>query len=247
MIDIHTHVLSNLRSDDGPKDPEKSRLMIQKAAEEGVTKIVATPHMLTPIPERREEIYEAIRALGPTEAEIIPGSEIFADDVVLKSSESLICLGDSNYLLIEFPRAQLPEYTEDIFFDLQTRGYECIFAHPERNGSIVNDPNILVDLIEAGVLVQINAGSILGRYGKDSQKTAEILLEHDMVHFIATDMHSDKNRYYSLKEAVEVAKKYTDRAVDLVTTNPELILSGEYLEPPEPKEYKKRGFWFFRF
>jgi len=46
---------------------------------------------------------------------------------------------------------------------------------------------------------------------------------------------------------VEVAKKYTDRAVDLVTTNPELILSGEYLEPPEPKEYKKRGFWFFRF
>ena len=111
----------------------------------------------------------------------------------------------------------------------------------------MNDPNILVDLIEAGVLVQINAGSILGRYGKDSQKTAEILLEHDMVHFIATDMHSDRNRYYSIKEAVEVAKKYTDRAVDLVTTNPELILSGEYLEPPDPKEYKKRGFWFFRF
>ena len=108
MIDIHTHVLSNLRSDDGPKDPEKSRLMIQKAAEEGVTKIVATPHMLTPIPERREEIYEAIRALGPTEAEIIPGSEIFADDVVLKSSESLICLGDSNYLLIEFPALSFP-------------------------------------------------------------------------------------------------------------------------------------------
>ncbi|MFA6694103.1 MAG: CpsB/CapC family capsule biosynthesis tyrosine phosphatase [Bacillota bacterium] len=247
MIDIHTHVLNNIRNDDGPRDINRSRLMLQKAAEDGVKTIVATPHMLTPIEGRKEEIMGAISLLNQAEIELIPGSEIFADDAVLKSDENLITLGDSNYLLIEFPRAELPGYVDEIFFELQTKGYECIFAHPERNGSVVSDPNLLIDIIHAGVLTQINAGSILGRYGKESKKTAQILLEHNMVHFIASDMHSDKNRYYSLKEAVDEASKYTENALDLVTTNPETILNKEYLEPGDPREYKKRGFWFFKF
>ena len=78
MIDIHTHVLSNLRSDDGPKDPEKSRLMIQKAAEEGVTKIVATPHMLRQFPSvgRRSmkpfELWDLPKQRSSLEARSLP-------------------------------------------------------------------------------------------------------------------------------------------------------------------------------
>ena len=129
---------------------------------------------------------------------------------------------------------------------LQTNGFECIFAHPERNGSIVRNPNNLLPLINTGVLCQVNAGSLLGSYGKESQKTAQILLEHNMAHFIASDMHSANHRYYSLKEAVAVAEKYTD-PLALVTTNPKTILTKGYLEVSEPKEYKKKGFWFLKF
>lgn len=85
MIDIHTHVLNNIRNDDGPRDINRSRLMLQKAAEDGVKTIVATPHMLTPIEGRKEEIMGAISLLNQAEIELIPGSEIFADDAVLKS------------------------------------------------------------------------------------------------------------------------------------------------------------------
>ena len=245
VIDIHTHVLPALREDDGPKSAEKSLQMIKTAANEGITGIVATPHMLKPLPDRKAEIFKAIESLGQNLVTLYPGTEVFADDHVLEQ-EHLITLGNSNYLLIEFPRAQLPQHTADIFFDLQTRDYQCIFAHPERNGSIVEDPNRLIPFIQAGVLCQVNAGSILGRYGKESQKTAQIILEHGMAHFIASDMHSTHHRYYSLNEAIAEASKYTKNAQDLVTTNPEIILRGDYLEPEEPKPYKKRGLWFFK-
>ncbi len=247
MIDIHTHVLPNIIDDDGPKDLEISKAMLDKAYSEGVTKIVATPHMLKPHPNRRAEILKAIQSLDHKQVSLYVGSEIFGDELVLKDKENLIPLGDSNYLLIEFFRAQLPHNLEEIFFSLQTNGFECIFAHPERNGSIIENPNYLLQLINAGVLCQINAGSLLGSYGKESQKTARILLEHNMAHFIASDMHSLKHRYYSLKEAVAIATKYTENALALVTTNPKTILEKGYLEVSEPKEYKKKGFWFLKF
>lgn len=249
MIDIHTHILPNISNDDGPKDIEKSLSMIERAYQDGVRKIVATPHLLSQIENRKTEIKEAIDLLNSKQnlIELIIGSEIFADDSVLQNKNDLITLGDGNYLLIEFTRAELPYNVEEIFFQLQTKGFECIFAHPERNGTIINNPNRLLSIINAGVLCQVNAGSLLGRYGKESQKTVEILLEHQMAHFIASDMHSPKNRYYSLKEAVTNASKFTDHALDLVTTNPEIILQRDgFLEIYEPKEYRKKGFWFFR-
>lgn len=245
MFDIHAHVLPNILHDDGPKHLEKSLEMIERARKDGVSAIVATPHMMIPVENRKEEIKKAIQSLGELPIPIYIGSEIFADDIVLANDNSLIPLGDSNYLLIEFPRAELPQHVDEIFFVLQTKGFECIFAHPERNGSIINDPNLLVELIRKSVLCQVNAGSILGSYGKTCQKTAQILLEHNMVHFIASDMHSPNRLYYSLKEAVAQAQEYTDSASDMVLKNPQTILNNGFLEVSEPKQYKKRGFWFF--
>ena len=116
MIDLHTHVLPNLVDDDGPKDLEISQAMLDKAYSDGVTKIVATPHMLKPNPNRRTEINEAMCFLHHENISLFPGSEIFADEVILKDLENLIPLGNSNYLLIEFHLAELPHNVEEIIF-----------------------------------------------------------------------------------------------------------------------------------
>lgn len=46
MTDLHSHILFGV--DDGARNPQESIEMLQRAAQEGVTCIVATPHALHP-------------------------------------------------------------------------------------------------------------------------------------------------------------------------------------------------------
>ncbi|MEP7170436.1 MAG: CpsB/CapC family capsule biosynthesis tyrosine phosphatase, partial [Bacteroidota bacterium] len=43
---------------------------------------------------------------------------------------------------------------------------------------------------DQGVLLQINANSLSGYYGFEAKKTAEKLIEKEMVDLIGTDMHN---------------------------------------------------------
>ena len=103
---------------------------------------------------------------------IYPGQEIRISDQILPQLENnqIIGLNHSKYLLIELPSGHVPHYTGRLFFELQSKGYVPIIAHPERNKEISANLDVLYELINAGALSQLTTASLMGHHGKKTQK-----------------------------------------------------------------------------
>jgi protein-tyrosine phosphatase len=86
----------------------------------------------------------------------------------------------------------------------------------------------------------MNASSIEGIYGKQVKKTALLMLKQCMVHFIATDTHSPRNRQTSIGDIVEKLKVYCpDQAHSLLCDNPRSIIINEPIKITEPHRIRK--------
>ena len=60
--------------------------------------------------------------------------------------------------------------------DLLARGHRVLLAHPERCPAFQRDPARLERLVDAGVLVQITAGSMTGGFGSTVRRFTATLL-----------------------------------------------------------------------
>ena len=139
----------------------------------------------------------------------------------------------------EFPMFNIPLYTEDILYEMRLLGYKPVIAHPERYGKVMEDPNYLKSLIEQGNYVQINSLSVTGVLGEKTQKTAEILLKHRMVHFIGTDAHTPRTRSPRIKEALEQMRQWVgSEYIEEIINNGRALIRGEEIEIPQPSAYE---------
>ena len=254
MIDLHTHILPGV--DDGAADLETSLAMGRFAEEGGITTVAATPHFYE-IPDwsrikQKVENLRAEYAKAQISVEIVAGAELWMDmDLLNMEAKDIPTYADKGkYCLIEFPMHQIPMYAEQVLFDLQTKGITPIIAHPERYGSVVEDPNLALGWLKQGCLIQMNSGSVLGRFGPAIKQTAEIMLTCNMVQMVASDGHGSDRRRLNLPEAYETLVTIVGKAKaqELVETNPKGILSGDVQPQVEPTEYrKKKRFFFSRF
>lgn len=228
--------------------------MVRVALADGVTCLVATPHDIGFIP------YDAARVRALTaqlqaaiEAQEVPlrlvvGSELYAvPDLVtrLRAGERLT-LSESRYPLVEFPLTDLPLCTEQLLFELRVAGFRPIIAHPTRNDAFRRDPNRLCQLIEKGALAQLTTSALMGYFGSPVQEAACVLLEHNLVHFLASDAHDPEHRPPCLSEAVARAAEIVgyERARAMVTTRPQAVLADEPLDIGPPRRYRPRRYWF---
>ena len=78
----------------------------------------------------------------------------------------------------------------EVFYQLQLAGLTPILTHPERNPTLQADSSRIMDWLRGGVLVQVTAGSVMGRMGKKAERMAHELLANRWVHFLATDAHN---------------------------------------------------------
>jgi len=252
MIDLHTHILPGV--DDGSVDLEMSLAMGRFGVEQGLSVVAATPHFYE-IPDWglvKAKVAELQQAFDENQIplKLVAGAEIFIDlDILEMDTAEIPTYGDGGkFCLIEFPLRQVPIYVEQVLFNLQTRGITPIIAHPERYAEVVEDPNLALHWINQGCLIQMNAGSILGRFGSKIQEVAEIMLTHHMVHLVGSDAHGSERRRLNLKEAFQVLEDLlgSEQALDLVQTNPKEILEGTFESNTTPQEYrKKKRFLFF--
>ena len=252
MIDIHSHILPNI--DDGAKDKEMSLEMARLYIENGYREVIATPHWIeyggTP---KRDRVVEVLSAFNRRlEVEEIPlkvrlGNEFFITPKLLYYIEEKegATLNNSDYVLVELPMREYPQYVESVLFDLQLKGYKPIIAHPERYAVFREDPNRLGKLISKGIYTQMNFPSIAGQYGKEVQKASNIFLEHNLIHMMGTDSHSNRRRSPKVKEAIGLLKKIVgeEEFKKMTSTRPEHIIRNESFEVGTPKEYKKKK-WF---
>ncbi len=240
MIDIHSHIIPAL--DDGPTDMEVSVAMGRIAAQEGTQVLISTSHSAEAsavgyegMLERLDQVRTAWQNAG-IEIRLELGVEIFLDYDTVENLRTgkLWTMSGSQYVLVEVPYSPWPAYAERALFDLQTAGYTPILAHPERYTAIQDDPNLLYRLVQRGVLAQVTSAALLGEQGEKVHRTAQTLVRHGLVQFIASDSHNVKSRRRMplLREAVQVASQLVgeEAALALVTTNPAAVLEKRPVE-----------------
>lgn len=250
MIDIHNHIIPNV--DDGPENEKGMIDLIKQAAEQNITGIIATPHHLhyrynnefQDVANKVVKINEneEVKALGVT---VYPGQEIRATDKLLVDLDNgkIKGLNNSKYLLLELPSNQVPNYCQNLIYEIQIRGYVPIIVHPERNKVIAQDLNILFDLVNIGALTQITASSLTGELGKKAQKNSIIMIENNLTHFIASDAHSIQNRPFGFdKLFIKGKHAHLKEKIENLISNNKLLLNDEKIKISRPIEHKKNKF-----
>jgi protein-tyrosine phosphatase len=163
----------------------------------------------------------------------------------------LVTLADlGRHLLLELPQDIFPEGLGELLFQVQLKGVTPIITHPERNIAIQHNPSLLNDLILAGSLTQITAGSLTGAFGSRVRRCTLGLLEARTAHLVSTDAHNTGKRSPRLSEARRVVEKElgSEEADRIFLERPAIILEGAHVEAPEPltdgaRPNKKRSCW----
>ena len=243
MIDIHSHILPGV--DDGARSLAESLKMAEIAAEDGIEKMVCTPHMFNGLSKNplvsdvEQRVDELQRAIGEG-LTVLPGNEVhFSIDIANQVGTTRICtLNRQNYMLVEFPTLTVPRSAPKRLMQLCALGIHPILVHPERNIEIQSRPSLVTELIGQGILIQVTAMSVTGRFGAAAKLCADRLLKHRSVHFIATDAHRPDKRPPILSAARDAAAEIigTDGARRLVVDNPLAVIEGRPItvEPPTP-------------
>jgi tyrosine-protein phosphatase YwqE len=99
-------------------------------------------------------------------------------------------LAGGRYFLLEPPHTVAPPRFRESMFDFVAAGYVPVLTHPERLTWIRGHYGVFVALVKSGVWMQVTAGSLTGRFGKEARYFGEKMLDDGLVHVLATDAHS---------------------------------------------------------
>ena len=238
-VDIHSHILYGV--DDGPDNIETSIEMMKIAYDEGIRKIVATPHyhpgkctMGYEQLRRNFELFkEQMKDICP-EIELALGREIYYTSDILDDLEAQahLTMEDSKYILIEYHPTVEYSYLRTSISNVMQMGYTPVIAHIERYMCVLEDWKLALELKNMGAVIQVNAGSVIGDSGSKVKKFIKRLLKEEIVDVIGTDAHSDGRRSPRIQECAKyICRKFDeDYAKALLRDNAERILKGEYLE-----------------
>lgn len=254
MIDLHCHILPGV--DDGAENIEASIAMAEQAVCQGITHILCTPHHNNG--KYTNPTSEVISLVASLQAEldkrnlpltVLEGQEVrITGDLIedIRNDKILFTDLEDTYILIEFPTMEVPSYTEQVFFELLQMGKVPVIVHPERNAHFRKDPNNLIPFLEMGCLAQLTAPSYVGVFGKDIQKTAKVMVEHNLVQMVASDAHGVKKRSFFMKETYEqIAKDFGEDKVTKMQQVAKDLLNGDQVDYPGYIEVKKKKFGLF--
>lgn len=253
MIDMHSHILPGI--DDGSRDSEETYKMLMEAYDAGFTKVISTSHYYLGYYEENENTRKSyIDDINKNLLEInyniqiCVGSEIFiTNDIInLLKEQKASSINGTKYVLFETAFGVEPQNLKDVIYSLMSNNYIPIIAHPERYSYVQKNPNMLLELIDLGVLFQSNFGSVIGQYGKEAKKTVKLLLKNNYIHFLGTDAHRKNTIYTLIPQALESLKEIIseEELEELTTINPNLVLENKDINTRRPTKIKKGLFGF---
>lgn len=248
MVDIHCHYLPGV--DDGPRTPEEAKEMVEMAAADGITDLVATPHCNARYEfslERNQALLRQLSALRTGTPQLYCGCDLHLSYENLErvlTDPQPFTLNQRSYLLVEFAEAGIAPRMADMLHRLRVRALIPIVTHPERNPLLSeNNFRFLRQLVEMGCPIQVTANSLTGRFGFRVREMVKRLFETQLVHFVATDAHDLSSRPPKLSEAREVvAGRWGEEVARAVfVDNPGAVIEGRPLPYfPEPAPIKRR-------
>ena len=254
MIDLHSHVLPNI--DDGARNIDETIKLMQEAQEVGFEAIVATSHYMegyyeTNAPEREmwiNIIYQKLQEEN-IKLKLYLGNEIYLSEniISLLEEERASTINDTSYVLFEMPLNIEPLNLYNVVYEMMQYKLIPILAHPERYTFVQQEPKIIYELIEKGVLMQANYASILGYYGKKAQSLVKKLLENNMIHFLGSDSHRPGTIYPKIPQAMEKLTQIIgkEKLEELTSKNPKLVLQNKRIEITMPNKMESRDWGTF--
>ncbi|HKG09694.1 MAG TPA: CpsB/CapC family capsule biosynthesis tyrosine phosphatase [Gaiellaceae bacterium] len=234
MIDTHCHLLPAL--DDGPRHEADGVLLARELAAQGVRRVLCTPHYSRLFPtshadaeERLSRFQPVLRAEGvelelSLAAEIGPGLAVSAP-----LEELLIRTIDGRFALIELLGDTSPAAIVSIGERFVDAGVRLVLAHPERCRAVQRHLNVLDPFRADGVLLQVVAPSLLGRWGPEVEATAWHLVDTGRADLLGSDAHSTRRRRPHLSDACELIEERLGGGVvaELTERRPRLLLDGD--------------------
>lgn len=193
--DMHSHLIPGI--DDGAQTIEDSMEMIRALHEQGFTKLVTTPHVMSDYyrnsPETilggLETVREAIKEEG-LNVEIEAAAEYYLDhDFTEKIGRDPLLTFSGKHVLFELPFLAEPQMLNTVIFDLQTNGYKPVLAHVERYSYWHMQYDRYQELHDKGVILQLNIMSLTGHYAPEVKKISERLIDDGLISLLGTDTH----------------------------------------------------------
>ena len=245
MIDLHSHILPNI--DDGSKSIEETFNLIKEAQNVGFEAVVLTSHYMEGYYEtdskEREVWLNAISQNLDTKninIKLYLGNEIYMSENIIKLLEEgrASTINNTSYVLFEMPLNAEPLNLYDVVYQMQQCKIVPILAHPERYSFVQNEPELIYDLIQKGVLMQANYGSIIGQYGTKAQIIVKKFLENNMIHFFGSDVHRQNTIYPKIPQILIELEKIIgkQKLEELTTINPNLVLNNKRIDIVDPTE-----------
>ncbi|MRI34272.1 capsule biosynthesis protein CapC [Endozoicomonas sp. OPT23] len=235
MIDIHNHIIPGI--DDGAQSIEDSLALLKLAVDNGIQKLVCTPHMHAGRFENDIDtiLPPFIKLLSAKSEQNLPieiamAAEVrISDEFMIQLKKNKVpMLGQwqgSDCILLEMPHAQIPMGIENLINWLKRQNIRPVIAHPERNKEIMRHPERAKKLAEKGALFQLTAGSIAGQFGSQAEEISKWLLDNKLAQFVASDAHNTTRRPPAMKEAAAVLDQWVGEAerIKLTFSNPDAL------------------------
>jgi len=257
LVDLHNHLIPGV--DDGARNLDEALVALGAMYEQGVRRIVTTPHLDADLIRRPEafdrkmaEVDSAWEQLRAAAAEQFPdvqiarGHEIMLDVPQVDLSDSRLRLAGGRAVLVEFPRLFVPAGSTDVLYNIRVEGRVPVVAHPERYVNVdAGNLSLVEEWRQVGACMAVNAGSVLGGFGADATRTVREMLRNGWVDLIGSDYHARAGRRpLVLREAYEELVRWggEDQASLLLAVNPGRLLDGE--DPIEvPPLVFRDGVW----
>ena len=246
IADLHCHILPGV--DDGAKDYQEALELVRTARLDGTQLMFLTPHVRAtykPTPqelkEKFQEFYTAVRDDG-VRMKFMLGSEVRhqSEFTRLVARDALTPMAKSRYMLLEFPTTVFRPNVVAGIRECLDAGFVPIIAHAERYDIFRLDPTLTDEVLALGARIQLNADSVMGKWGFSVKRFCHRLIKADKAQFIASDAHDLKNRPPKLKDCyLRVRKKYgDDMARKLFWQNPRAVMENRPIDVklPTPSE-----------
>lgn len=260
MYDLHCHILPGI--DDGPPDWSASLALAQTLVDEGVTHVAATPHgpgsnqSKHYVPHQLRDLVAQLREYLQRmrlPLKVVLGTEIVINSDLVAQLRDNVVLGYASCraVLLETPAHIVMQHLERTIYDLQLAGYRIVLAHPERTRVFQDNPNLLLPLIERGVVVQVTSASLVGLHGERLRQIASQMVTHRLAQVIASDAHAATGaRAPAMRAAYLTAAHLIGEAAahQMVYAMPQSLLCDKPLPSFEayPIQPQKQRWWQWR-
>jgi protein-tyrosine phosphatase len=253
FVDFHSHLMPGV--DDGARHRADAAEALRSFETDGVRVVTTTPHYDASAALRPEVMSARLDAFDAAWNELLAvaavaaptldphrGAEVKLDVPEPDLSDDRLRLAGTRYVLVEFPFFSVPPRSAHVLASVRRSGWTPIVAHPERYIGLWADPRVVSEWRAVGALIQVNGGSLLGRYGEDPRAAAVSLLEGGLVDFLCSDYHARGAAYVRPYYDLLCSMDGGEQACLLMRTNPLHVLENEDTETVAPLKLR-RGLW----